>query len=91
MTKTRGLSRRRPSNHGTRRNLSYSATSARAPKSPAKKKKAAWSPKGRDEDDEEEEGEIYEDDEDDDDDSGSRRSYEYEGIDIAIDHAKLYD
>ena len=68
------------------RNLSYSSTSARAPKSPAKrKKKASWPPSGRDEDEEEEEGGINEDDYDgDDDDSGSRHSYD--GIEIAINH-----
>ena len=73
------------------RNLPYSSTSARVPKSPAKRKKAAWPPKGRGEDDEEEEeGEIHEDyDHDDDDDSGSRHSYD--GLEIAIDHASLYD
>ena len=56
------------------RNLSYSSQSARALKSPAKrKKKGAWPPSGEDE---EEEGEINEDeDDDDDDDSGSRHSY----------------
>ena len=71
------------------RNLSYSSQSARALKSPGKrKKKAAWPPRGEDE--EEEEGEIHEDDdEDDDDDSGSRHSYE--GIEIAIDHVNLYE
>ena len=37
------------------RNLSYSSTSARVPKSPAKRKKAAWPPRGGDEDEEEEE------------------------------------
>ena len=69
------------------RNLSYSSQSARALKSPAKrKKKAKWPPDG---DEEEEEGEILEDDEDDDDDSGSRHSYD--GIDIAINHANLYE
>ena len=75
------------------RNLSYSSTSARAPKSPAKRNTAAWPPKGRGEDgddEEEEEGEIHEDyDHDDDDDSGSRHSYD--GLEIAIDHASLYD
>ena len=72
------------------RNLSYSSTSARAPKSPAKrKKKAAWPPRGRGEDEEEEEGETNEDSDDDDDDSGSRHSYD--GIEIAIDHVNFYD
>ena len=74
------------------RNLSYSSTSARVPKSPAKrKKKAAWPPRG--EGDEEEEGEIrsedYDDDGDDDVESSSRHSYD--GVEIAIDHADLYD
>ena len=71
------------------RNLSYSSQSERGPKSPAKrKKKAAWPPRGGD--DEEEEEEIHEEDEyGDDDDSGSHHSYE--GLGIAIDHAKLYE
>ena len=62
------------------RNLSYSP----APKSPAKKSKAAWPP---DEPPEEAEEEGEEDE--DDDESGSRRSYE--GIDVSLNHAKLYD
>ena len=49
------------------RNLSYSSQSARALKSPAKrKKKGTWPPNG--EDDEEEEGDGDDEDEDDDDD-----------------------
>ena len=73
------------------RNLSYSSTSARAPKSPAKrKKKAAWPPRDRNDDEEDKEGAIHEDEDDDDDgDSGSRHSYD--GLEIAIDHATLYD
>ena len=72
------------------RNLSYSSTSARAPKSPAKRKKAAWPPKGRGDDEEDEEGEIPEEsDHDDDDGSGSRHSYD--GLEIAIDHVSLHD
>ena len=72
------------------RNLSYSSNRARVPKSPAqRKKKKAWPPKGRDEDDEEE-GEIYED-EDDDGGDGSGSGHSYTGIEIAIDHANLYD
>ena len=71
------------------RNLSYSSTSARAPKSPAKRRYAAWPPKGEEEE-EEEEGEIR-DDEDDDDHGGSGSRHSYEGIEIAIDHANLYD
>ena len=83
-TMTRGLKRL------AQRNLSYSSNRARVPKSPAKrKKKKAWPPKGRDEDDEEE-GEIYEDEYDDDDD-GSGSGHSYTGIEIAIDHANLYD
>ena len=68
------------------RNLSYSSQSARALKSPAKRKKKAWPPHG---DDEEEEGEINEDEDDDDDDSGSRHSYD--GIDVAIAHILLFE
>ena len=55
------------------RNLSYSLQSARALKSPAKrKKKPAWPPRG--EDDEEEEGKDNGDEDDDDDDTGSRHT-----------------
>ena len=69
------------------RNLSYSLQSARALKSPAKrKKKPAWPPRG--EDDEEEEGEDNGDEDDDDDDTGSRHSYE--GNEMSINHANLY-
>ena len=66
------------------RNLSYSSQSARALKSPAKRKKRAkWPPDGDDEEEEEEMGE------DDDDYSGSCHSYE--GIGVSIDHAKLFE
>ena len=69
------------------RNLSYSSQSARAQKSPAKRKeKRAWPPNGEDE---EEDGEINEDEGDDDDDSGSRHSYD--GIDVSIDHVQLFE
>ena len=75
------------------RNLSYSSNRAKLLKSPAKCKKAPGGggarcpPDGSDDD--EEEGEIHEDEHDDDDESGSGHSYT--GIEIAIDHAKLYD
>ena len=69
------------------RNLSYSSTSSRAPKGPAKRNKSSWPPSGGDEGEEEEEGE--EDNNGDDDDSGSRHSHD--GIETAIDHANLYD
>ena len=72
------------------RNLSYSSTSARVPKSPAKrKKKAAWPPRG--EGDEEEEGDIRSEDYDDDDDDESGSRHSYDGVEIAIDHVNLYD
>ena len=71
------------------RNLSYSSQSARALKSPAKrKKKAKWPPNGDEEEDERAPGDDDEED-DDDDDSGSRHSDE--GIDVSIDHANLYE
>ena len=57
------------------RNLSYSSQSARALKSPAKrKKKAKWPPNGDEGSDED--GDNEDDDEDDDDDSGSRYLYQ---------------
>ena len=70
------------------RNLSYSSQSARALKSPAKrKKKAKWPPDG-DEEDERAPGDD-DDEDDDDDESGSRHSYD--GIDVSIDHVNLYE
>ena len=50
----------------------------------------AWPPT-RGEDDEEEEGEINEEDGDDDDDDPCSSRHSYEGIEISIDHANLYE
>ena len=59
------------------RNLfSYSSERAKVPKSPAKRKKAACPPDGRDDEDEESEiREDEDDDDDDDDESGSGHSH----------------
>ena len=77
------------------RNLSYSSNRAKVPKSPVKRKLAAgsgggrWPPNGDSGEEGSEDGEIRDDDGRDDDDESGHGSYA--GIEIAIDHAKLYD
>ena len=77
------------------RNLSFSSKSERAPKSPAKrkkKKKEAWPPRGEDEEEEAEEEEgIHGEEGGDDDDDGDSVQSAYEGTEISLDHAKLYE
>jgi hypothetical protein len=79
------------------RNLSLSSNRARAPKSPAERSKATpatwgggrWPP--GDSDDGEEDGDGGNDDDDDDDEQTEVSGTDfYEGIEIAIDHVKLY-
>ena len=79
------------------RNLSFSSNRARIPKSPAKCSKATpamkggggrWSP-GDSDDDEDEDGDG-DDDEDDDDDESGHEFESYMGIEIAINHVKIY-